>query len=167
MSTCIKFAALLALISVTMGVVFAAPKLPEGTTVPVQLQQELFSGRDTVDEQVSFKTTTNVSVPGQGIVIPQGSIVIGKVYRSHKAGIFGQPGKISFIADYVLLDNGDQIPLRHDEYVYRGGDDRVFSILMGGIWLLVNGGNGKAHVGQSFIFTVSNIGATPQAYSGS
>jgi hypothetical protein len=132
--------------------------IPTGTVVPVQLQDNLFSGRQHEGDVVHFKTSADVLVAGQ-VVIPAGSMVVGTVTHSHRSGCCGQPGRISFAPDHVVLSDGTQIPLRHDESSFRGGDDRVGSVGLGivfsPIWLLINGGNGKAHVGTAFSFVTA------------
>ncbi|MGO8673300.1 MAG: hypothetical protein ACLQVD_18310 [Capsulimonadaceae bacterium] len=155
-----KIIGFVAALCLTAGISsMAKADVPAGTSVPVTLQDELFSGVQHEGDVVHFKTTSDVSVNGQ-VVIPAGSAVVGKVSNSHKAGCCGQPGRISFMADHVVLADGTQIPLRHDELDFRGGDNRVGSIVLcffpGGLfWLLMNGGNGKAHVGQSFTFVTA------------
>ncbi|MDR3706691.1 MAG: hypothetical protein P4L33_00185 [Capsulimonadaceae bacterium] len=152
-------------ISACTALAAQASVVPDGTSVPVQLQDNLFSGVQTEGQVIHFKTTADVTVPDRGVVIPQGSDVTAKVLCSHKAGMVGQPGKLSFAPESAKLANGTDISFRHDEFILRGGDNRVGAVVLTCIaWpcFCINGGNGKAHAGQTFTFVTGPADAPGQ-----
>ena len=146
--------------------VSAGTKIAEGTAVELELQDELKSGDVQVGSTVHFTVVRDVS-NGAGVLIPAGAPAYGTVTQSKRSGFLGQPGKLGFTCDYVVLPSGVQVPLRAKELSNHGGDSRGASIataiLFTPLTLFARGGNAKAHKGQQFTMYVDHDTVVSQA----
>jgi hypothetical protein len=91
----------------------AKPKtlvVPAGTSITIQLRDELSSGTAKADDTFAFKAAQDVVVNGY-VVIAKGAPGQGTVVSSEPAGGNGHPGKMALQFDYIFSVDGYKIKL--------------------------------------------------------
>ena len=90
-----------------------APDAGADNRMPVALVllDPVVSGTINVGDTVHFETVANVFDKDRHLLIPAGSPAIGSVTRSTGGGMFGSHGQLDFTCDYVVVPNGDHVPL--------------------------------------------------------
>ncbi len=85
--------------------------LQDGTPVRLRLMQTLSSADATEGQTVDFEVAE--PVVGQGLVlIPKGSVALGKVTKVQKKRRFGRAGELEISVDSVRLADGSRASLR-------------------------------------------------------
>jgi hypothetical protein len=84
----------------------AGPKRPETWTVPAVLTQELTSARAKPGDPVEALVVEPVFDRDKQLVVPQGSMLIGKVTTAKAARSLGRNGKLRFIFQQVRFPEG-------------------------------------------------------------
>ena len=88
-----------------------ASVLPKGTSIVLRLETDLQSGRDKAGKTVLFSVNQNVYGKGHVLLLEKGAAARGHVSESDGRGSLGRAGTLKFTCDYVLTDNGAQIPM--------------------------------------------------------
>jgi hypothetical protein len=85
--------------------------LQDGTPVRLRLMKTVSSADARVGETVDFEVTEPVVSQGL-VVIPKGSLALGKVTKVEKKRRFGRAGELEVSVDSVRLADGSPVPLR-------------------------------------------------------
>jgi hypothetical protein len=85
--------------------------LQDGTPVRLRLMKTVTSADAQVGETVDFEVTEPVVSQGL-VVIPKGSLALGKVTKVEKKRRFGRAGELEVNVDSVRLADGSRVPLR-------------------------------------------------------
>ncbi|HEY1240427.1 MAG TPA: hypothetical protein VGF16_07710 [Bryobacteraceae bacterium] len=87
--------------------------VPDGTPVRLQLNETVSSAEAHEGQTVPFEVSDPVVIQGL-IVIPKGSVALGKVTKSEPKRRFGRSGALEISVDSVRLIDGSRAPLRAD-----------------------------------------------------
>jgi hypothetical protein len=85
--------------------------LPDGTPVRLKLGRDLSSATEKKDARVDFEVAEDVKV-GAVIVIPRGSLALGRVTLAQPKRRMGRTGKLEVDVETVQLATGDKAPIR-------------------------------------------------------
>jgi len=85
--------------------------LQDGTPVRLRLMKTVTSAEAQVGETVDFEVSEPVIEQGM-VVIPKGSIALGKVTKSEPKRRFGRAGALEINVETVRLSDGSRAPLR-------------------------------------------------------
>jgi len=85
--------------------------LVDGTPIKLVLNKEMSSKTSKTGELVDFKVIKDVKL-GEFVVIPRGTMAIGKVVRAKKRRRLGRSGKLDITLDTINLPNGQKVGLR-------------------------------------------------------
>jgi len=89
----------------------AAPAIvPEGTELPLRLEDKLSSKTNAVGDRFAFTLDKQVTL-SNGAMIPAGCQGVGEVTQANKSGMFGKPGALNVRFDYIKV-GATRIPLR-------------------------------------------------------
>ncbi len=88
--------------------------LPDGTPVRLRLMQTVSSANTHEGETVDFEVTEPVVVRNL-VVIPEGSVALGKVTKVEPRRRFGRSGALEISIDSVRLADGSRAPLRAEQ----------------------------------------------------
>ena len=94
--------------------------LKDGTPVKLKLKRGVYSQYAKIDDEVDYLVDEEVVVEYK-IVVPEGTIVKGKVITAEHKRRMGRGGKIDISADSVQLSNSQSIPLRVLQQARGGG----------------------------------------------
>jgi hypothetical protein len=126
--------------------------LPEGTEVPVRLEQPLSSRTARTEDRVLASVARPVVADGR-VVIPAGARVEGVVERARPASLPTHGGQLDLAFDRLQLDDGRTVPLL-SRIVSVGQQDERFNrrnagigAILGGVLGSVVGGTRGAVVG--------------------
>lgn len=87
--------------------------VPDGTPVRLQLGETVSSAEAHQGQTVPFEVSEPVVIHDL-IVIPKGSVALGKVTKSEPKRRFGRSGALEISVDSVRLVDGSRAPLRAD-----------------------------------------------------
>jgi hypothetical protein len=123
--------------------------VPAGTTLYLQLVDELSSKRNLRGDTFRIRLSDPIKVDGR-IVVPAGTSGRGEVIDVARAGMGGKPGELVLAARYLTL--GDrQIPLRGFKLgghgVNNGAEAQTAILLFGAVGLAMKGGDMELSVG--------------------
>jgi len=85
--------------------------LLDGTPVKLKMNRSVSSGSATVGEQVDFAVQEDVTV-NRVVIIPKGSIALGKVTEAVPKRRMGRAGKLEIVLDYVRLADAEKANVR-------------------------------------------------------
>jgi hypothetical protein len=85
--------------------------LLDGTPVKLSINRSVSSGSASVGEQVDFSVKEDVAANGV-VVIPKGSLAIGKVTEAVPKRRMGRAGKLEIVLDYVRLADTEKASVR-------------------------------------------------------
>jgi hypothetical protein len=85
--------------------------LLDGTPVKLSINRSVSSGSASVGEQVDFSVKEDVATNGV-VVIPKGSLAIGKVTEAVPKRRMGRAGKLEIVLDYVRLADTEKASVR-------------------------------------------------------
>lgn len=85
--------------------------LQDGTPVRLRLNRTVSSANASVGETVDFEVTEPV-INQNSVVIPKGTVVLGRVTKVETKRRFGRAGALELSIDSARLANGRTIPLR-------------------------------------------------------
>jgi len=85
--------------------------LLDSTPVKLSINRSVSSGSATVGEQVDFSVKEDVPANGV-VVIPKGSLAIGKVTEAVPKRRMGRAGKLEIVLDYVRLADTEKASVR-------------------------------------------------------
>jgi hypothetical protein len=85
--------------------------LLDGTPVKLSINRSVSSGSANVGEQVDFSVKEDVAANGV-VVIPKGSLAIGKVTEAVPKRRMGRAGKLEIVLDYVRLADTEKASVR-------------------------------------------------------
>ena len=113
--------------------------IPEGTTLQIELTEELSSKKAKVGDAVPLRLVENLII-NDVIVIPAGSKVKGVVTKSRKAGGLGRGGKLEFQIVSVNTINGVKVPLQYTKGEHGAGDGGAVAVvafvsIVGGVFM--------------------------------
>jgi hypothetical protein len=126
----------------TLGVALAITALPStaetvtitaGTTVSVELAQNVHSSFNTQGEIVYLRVVDELSVDGQ-TVIPQGALVEAEVGSAEGTGMIGKSGSIAFRPLRIAAADGQWLPLDPTNFGDAGEGAGVGMILAIGVF---------------------------------
>jgi len=118
----------------------ASIKVPEGTSLNLQLVEQLSSANAVVGQRFNLKLEEDLRVNG-AVVAPHGAMAVGSVVNTKKKGMMGRAGELDVRLDYLIV--GDQhLPLRAT--ASQTGSSKVgatvaLTVLFGPIGLLKRG----------------------------
>lgn len=87
--------------------------IPAGTSIGCELITSLYSGRNSVNDPVMFKTIEAIIINGV-TVIPVGAVGQAVVSDVRRAGSFGKGGRVTISTRTVRAINGAYIPVTFD-----------------------------------------------------
>lgn len=115
-------------------------KLPEGTEVALEFDQDLSSATAEEDDKVNFRLADDLKV-GNVVVAKAGAIAVGTVTHARKRGHMGKAGELNVRLDYIKV--GDmRVRLRSakgKEGESKVGATVALTVLFGPIGLLKRG----------------------------
>jgi len=85
--------------------------LLDGTPVKLKINRSVSSGSATVGEEVDFAVQEDVAI-NSVVVIPKGSLAIGKVTEAVPKRRMGRAGKLEIVLDYVRLADTEKATVR-------------------------------------------------------
>src|SRR5260221_932085 len=85
--------------------------LLDGTPVKLSINRSVSSGNASVGEQVDFSVKEDVAANGV-VVIPKGSLAIGKVTEAVPKRRMGRAGKLEIVLDYVRMADMEKASVR-------------------------------------------------------
>jgi hypothetical protein len=85
--------------------------LQDGTPVRLRLNSDISSATARANETVDFEVTEPVIYQNY-VVIPKGSVALGRVIKAEAKRRFGRSGALEISVDSVRLPDGQTIPLR-------------------------------------------------------
>jgi hypothetical protein len=85
--------------------------LLDGTPVKLKINRSVSSGSATVGEEVDFAVQEDVAI-NSVVVIPKGSMAIGKVTEAVPKRRMGRAGKLEIVLDYVRLADTEKATVR-------------------------------------------------------
>lgn len=94
----------------------ASEKVPAGTMLPILFNTSITSGESETGQvftaflEEDFSNKANPDEPPQ-IILPQGTLIRGRVAEIKKAGFFSRGGALILDFDHVVLPTGDLLPL--------------------------------------------------------
>ena len=115
-------------------------KIPEGTSVSLQVLEKLTSATATEGQRFDLVLDDDIRVDGE-VVVPRGAKAVGTVITARKIGFMGKAGELNIQINYVLFRD-QRIPLRASQG--REGESKVgttvaLTVLFGPIGLLKRG----------------------------
>lgn len=113
--------------------------IPKGTTLQIELTEELSSKKAKVGDAVPLRLVQNLIINGV-VVIPAGSEVTGVVTKARKAGGLGRGGKLEFQIVSVDTINGVKVPLQYTKGEHGAGDGGAVAVvafvtIVGGVFM--------------------------------
>lgn len=113
--------------------------IPEGTTLRVEVPEELSSKKNKKGSALKFNLIDNVII-NDVVVVPAGATVIGHVSDQRSSGMFGRSGKLEISVDSVKSINGVDIPLEYVGRIEAGSDGGAVAVatvvsLVGGLFM--------------------------------
>jgi hypothetical protein len=115
-------------------------RLPEGTEVTLEFDQDVSSATATDDDKINFRVADDVMV-GKVIAAKAGAIAVGTVTHARKRGHMGKAGELNIRLDYMKV--GDtRVKLRAAKG--KEGDSKIgatvaLTVLFGPLGLLKRG----------------------------
>jgi hypothetical protein len=85
--------------------------LLDSTPIKLSINRSVSSGSASVGEQVDFSVMGDVAINGV-VVIPKGSLAIGKVTEAVPKRRMGRAGKLEIVLDYVRLADTEKASVR-------------------------------------------------------
>jgi hypothetical protein len=127
-------------------------RIPDGTPVQMALQEELNSATAHAGDSVHFEVTEDVRATNT-VVIPSGSVGIGRIVDADHKKRMGRGGKLNFSVDYVKLLDGTNCKVRAT--AARQGKDKTGTVIAGTVlvsplFLLMHGKDVDIPKGTAF-----------------
>jgi hypothetical protein len=98
--------------SALLSLFAAAPNLTTEMVVPLELTQELRSGRSRVGERVQFRVDGDVKDAQGRVLIARGTPAYGTISKSRRAGGFGRRGVVDVTVEHTKTVDGQRVPLK-------------------------------------------------------
>jgi hypothetical protein len=95
-------------------------KIPDGTSVHVQLKQELSSQSIKNGDTIEFSVAEPVLVDGVE-VIAAGAVATARIMGSQSAGHWSRDGRLAWVMESVTAVDGTSVPLRWIKELPEGG----------------------------------------------
>lgn len=127
-------------------------RIPDGTPVQMALQEELNSATAHAGDSVHFEVTEDVRAANT-LVIPSGTVGIGRIVDADHKKRMGRGGKLNFSVDYVKLPDGTNCKVRAS--AARQGKDKTGTVIAGTVlvsplFLLMHGKDVDIPKGTAF-----------------
>lgn len=102
--------------------------LPAGSIIPIEASQSVRASKVDKGDRVNFRVSRNVERNGV-VIIPAGTIVVGKVYEAKRSKWFGTRGRLGIRINEIQLRSGETLPLRNGDIYIKGKNRTVWAIL--------------------------------------
>lgn len=103
--------------------------LPAGSIIPIEASQSVRASKVDKGDRVNFRVSRNVVRNGV-VIIPAGTIVVGKVYEAKRSKWYGTRGRLGIRINEIQLPSGETLPLRNGDIYIKGKNRTVWAILI-------------------------------------
>lgn len=101
-------------------------KIAKGTSLNVYMQDALDTAYAEVGEDVCTMVKEDLIV-NNSIVVPQGSLIKGKVVKARHAGMAGKNGKVSILFDKLILPEGESFNITTEKIDFEVNNEGTIS----------------------------------------
>jgi hypothetical protein len=132
--------------------------LPKGTAVPLVFAADFSSRKADVGDKVNLTLAEDLKI-GDAVIAPKGSTAIVNITETHKSGVAGIPGFVSFQAESLSVD-GTLVKLTGSaakegrEVQINPATVGLALVVPGGVFL-VHGNEAEIKPGSVFVATVA------------